>query len=71
MLSVSRVRSARLLASCLVLFLSLVCLARMENIVLLRPPCCMLSILSTNFVWPFLLLQVEGNFLVFFYIHIV
>ena len=31
--SFSRVRSAWLLASCLVLFLSLVCPARMENIV--------------------------------------
>ena len=41
----SRVRSARLLALRLVLILSLVCSARMENIVLLQQPCCLLSIL--------------------------
>jgi len=64
--SFSRVRSTRLLASCLVLVLSLVCSVRMENIVLLQPPCCMLSILSAIFVWPLLLLHVVGNMLAFF-----
>ena len=66
-----RDRSARLLASWLVLVLSPVCPAWMENIVSLQPPCCLLSIRLAIFVLPLLLLCGIGNFWVFWYIHIV
>ena len=52
----SRVRSARLLTSRLVLILSLVCPARMENTVLFQQTCCLLSIPLAIFVRPLLLL---------------
>jgi hypothetical protein len=42
----------------------------MENIVLLQPPCSLLSILLAIFVWPLLLLRGIGNFWVFWYIRI-
>jgi hypothetical protein len=67
----SRVRSVRLLILWLVLVLSLVCPAQMENTVFLPPPFCLLSILLAIFVWPPLLLLGIDNFWVFWCIRIV
>jgi len=70
MSSFSRVRSTQLLASWLVLVLSLVCAVLMESIVWLPPTCCLLYILLASFVWPLLLLRGIGNFWVIWYIRI-